>query len=235
MKPVAVIRFSPTEGPGYLAEYLNEHAIPWHLVRMDAGDPIPARVDQLSGVAMMGGPMSVNDPLPWMNPLIAMIQQALDRDVPLIGHCLGGQLIAKAMGGEVTNNKCKEMGWQTVEVVNPEAARPWFGAQQSFTVFQWHYQTFEIPKQASHLLRNDFCENQAFSVGPHIGFQCHIEMTAPMVKTWCSMDADEILHAEGLPAVQPLKQILAEKQARVKSLNQLAHGVYHQWASKLQF
>lgn len=234
MKPVAIIQFSPTEGPGYLAGALDAAAIPWQLIRIDEGDALPPSCNDYSGIAMMGGPMSVNDPLPWILPLLDMIRQSVECDVPLIGHCLGGQLMAKALGGEVTDNKCKEMGWQPVVVVGDSYARPWFGDVRAFTTFQWHYQTFSIPPGATRILCNEYCENQAFTLGPHIGFQCHIEMTEAMVQTWCESDEGEVAAASGVPSVQPVSQILSGLDERVKNLNRIADGVYSCWISGLK-
>jgi GMP synthase-like glutamine amidotransferase len=229
MNPVVVIRFSPTEGPGHLAEFLDAEGIPWRLIRIDAGDPLPSSIGECAGIAMMGGPMSVNDPLPWIPPLLDLIRDAVDEDVPLLGHCLGGQLIAKALGGTVTDNQFKEMGWHEVEVVGGATAAPWFDDLPAFTTFQWHYQTFSIPPGATRVLRNGWCENQAFALGPHIGFQCHIEMTAEMVKTWCASDAEEIAAAGGTPSVQSLPQILDGLEGRIASLNRVADVVYRHW------
>lgn len=234
MKPVAIIRFSPTEGPGHLADFLDILGVPWQLIRIDAGDPLPQDTGAFGGIAMMGGPMSVNDPLPWIPPLLGLIRQAVADDLPLLGHCLGGQLMAKALGGEVTDNACLEMGWHGVEVVDKAQAALWFGDLSSFTTFQWHYQTFSIPPGAVRLLRNDYCENQAFALGPHIGFQCHIEMTARMVKTWCASDADEIAASAGTPSVQAVADILDGLDARIEALNDVAEGVYRRWISGLK-
>ena len=94
MKPVAVFRHSGTEGPGYFARYLDEHGVPWTLVRIDSGDPLPPSPAQYSGLVFMGGPMSVNDDLPWIPRVLALIARAVDEDVPVLGHCLGGQLMS---------------------------------------------------------------------------------------------------------------------------------------------
>lgn len=229
MKPVAIFQFSPTEGPGHLAEFLDARSIPWQLIRIDEGHAVPTSTAELSGIAMMGGPMSVNDPLPWIPQLHGLIREAVERDVPLLGHCLGGQLMATALGGRVTDNHCKEVGWHAVVIESREAAQPWFGDMAGFTTFQWHYQTFSIPPGATRVLGNQYCANQAFVLGPHIGFQCHIEMTAAMVRTWCEGDADEINAAGTAPSIQPVRHILDECEDRVASLNRVADRVYGQW------
>jgi GMP synthase-like glutamine amidotransferase len=233
MKPVAIFQFSPTEGPGYLAEFLDARTIPWQLIRSDEGHTVPTSTAELSGIAMMGGPMSVNDPLPWIPQLHELIREAVDRDVPLIGHCLGGQLIATALGGRVTDNHCMEVGWHAVDIVGGEAARPWFGGLGSFITFQWHYQTFSIPPGATRVLGNAHCVNQAFVLGPHIGFQCHIEMTADMVRAWVGSDSAEIRAAGQFPSVQTPEEILRGLESRVTALNRVADGVYTRWIDHL--
>ena len=100
MKPVVIFRHVAIEGPGYLADFLDARHIPWQLVRIDEGDALPLSVREYSGVALMGGPMSVNDDLPWIPPLLALVREAVEADIPVLGHCLGGQLMAKAMGGK---------------------------------------------------------------------------------------------------------------------------------------
>ncbi|HYA47171.1 MAG TPA: type 1 glutamine amidotransferase, partial [Burkholderiales bacterium] len=111
MKPVAIFRHSPTEGPGYFATFLDAHSVPWRLVKVDAGERVPADARAFSGLVFMGGPMSVNDDLPWIREVLGLINSAAQADIPLLGHCLGGQLMSKALGGKVTRNPVKEIGW----------------------------------------------------------------------------------------------------------------------------
>src|SRR4029450_13600583 len=117
MKPIAIFRHSPTEGPGYFASYLDTHGIPWRLVHAAGGEPIPADPSAFAGLTFMGGPMSVNDTLRWIAPELELIRRAVAAGVPCLGHCLGGQLMSKALGGSVTRNPVKEIGWGTVEAV----------------------------------------------------------------------------------------------------------------------
>jgi GMP synthase-like glutamine amidotransferase len=91
MKPIAIFRHAAAEGPGYLAEFLDARSLPWQLIRIDAGDPVPVDASQFSGLVFMGGPMSVNDDLPWIEPVLSLIRDAVARDIPVLGHCLGGQ------------------------------------------------------------------------------------------------------------------------------------------------
>jgi len=134
MKPIAIFRHSPTEGPGYFAAYLDAKRIPWRLVDAAGGEPIPADPGAFTGLTFMGGPMSVNDDLPWIAPELELIRRAVDAGVPCLGHCLGGQLMSKALGGTVSRNRVKEIGWGMVEAVaGPEAER-WLGDLREFLV-----------------------------------------------------------------------------------------------------
>jgi GMP synthase-like glutamine amidotransferase len=110
MKPVAIFRHTPTEGPGYFATFLEANGVPWQLVAVDAGEAVPTSPTAFSGLAFMGGPMSVNDSLPWIDEACSLIRAAADANIPVIGHCLGGQLMAKAFGGTIKRNAVKEIG-----------------------------------------------------------------------------------------------------------------------------
>ncbi len=104
MNPIAIFRHISIEGPGYLAEFLDARDIPWQLIAIDAGDDMPLSSKDYSGLVFMGGPMSVNDDLPWIAQELALIRDAVARDVPVLGHCLGGQLMSRALGGAVVRN-----------------------------------------------------------------------------------------------------------------------------------
>ena len=111
MKPVLVFRYARTEGPGHFATFLAENGIAWKLVALDEGDPVPESSRPFAGLGFMGGPMSANDELPWTQPVLALMRDAVERGVPVIGHCLGGQMLARAMGARVRRHDRKEIGW----------------------------------------------------------------------------------------------------------------------------
>ena len=232
MKPVAIFRHFPTEGPGYFATFLDAHRVPWRLVRVDAGEPVPANPREFSGLAFMGGPMSVNDDLPWIRDVLALINSATDADIPVLGHCLGGQLMSKALGGKVTSNIVKEIGWGKVAVADSPAARDWFGATREFTGFHWHGETFTIPPRATRLAESDYCDNQAFALGKHLGMQCHVEMTAELIRSWCA-DWEKERAARAKPSVQTPAQMFEGLDERVRQLNRIADGLYERWIKGL--
>lgn len=233
MKPVVIFRHASTEGPGYFATFLDMQGIPWRLVKIDENDPLPKSIAEYSGVVLMGGPMSVNDDLPWIAPLLELIREAVAADIPLLGHCLGGQLISKALGGVVTANAIKEIGWGEVTVSNNDIARSWFGDIESFNGFHWHGETFSLPAQAVHLLASPHCENQAYAIGKHLAFQCHIEMTPELVQSWCDVGVDEVNQASASPAVQQVSAMMENLPLHCFFLNKVAARVYAQWVKGL--
>ncbi len=236
MRPVVVFRFSQTEGPGYLGEFLTRKGILWTQLNVDAGDSVPEDINGYSGLVLMGGPMSVNDDLPWIPPLLQLIRQAVERDVPVLGHCLGGQLMSRALGGRVGRNPVKEIGWGGVSKAGLNPAPDWLGdLPSSFEVFQWHGETFSIPDGAERLLESAFCANQAFLLNDrHLGLQCHIEMTAAMIEAWCQAGADEIAQAADSPAVQQPAAMRQDMAARLESLHRIADALYGKWIRGLR-
>lgn len=234
MKPVVIFRHALTEGAGYFSTFLDEHAIPWQLVKIDQGDAMPATAKDFSGLVFMGGPMSVNDDLPWIPPVLDLIREAMAADIPVLGHCLGGQLISKALGAQITRNPMKEIGWGQVNVSDNAAAQHWFGDAGNFLSFHWHGETFALPAGATHLLSSPYCQNQAYAIGKNLAFQCHIEMTCNMVKKWCEVGAAEVSESISSQAVQPTEQIQQDLTARIATLNSIAAGVYAKWITGLK-
>jgi GMP synthase-like glutamine amidotransferase len=235
VKPVAIFRHAASEGPGYFATYLDRDSVPWRVVKVDEGAAIPENPREFSGLAFMGGPMSVNDDLPWIAPVLGLIRAAVDAGVPVLGHCLGGQLIAKALGGAVTRNPVKEIGWGPVEVVESGAAADWFGrGVRSFVSFHWHGETFSIPPGATRILSSPHCANQAFALGPHLAMQCHVEMTPELIRAWCREWEKEVESlARRLPSVQTSAQMTESVADRTRTLNAVADRVYDQWIKGL--
>jgi GMP synthase-like glutamine amidotransferase len=234
MKPVAIFRHAPTEGPGHFAIYLDRHRVPWQLIGLDVGEPVPGDPRAFSGLVFMGGPMSVNDDIAWIPPVLQLIRASVHAEVPVLGHCLGGQLLSKALGGTVSRNPIKEIGWGDVKVEDTPAAGEWFGrAAPSFTSFHWHGETFTLPPGSTRVLTNDVCENQAFALGNHLGMQCHIEMTPEIIDSWCESGAREIAGSNS-PAVQSVEQIKQGSVQLLPKLHAVADGVYDRWIAGLK-
>lgn len=237
MKPVAIFRHSPTEGPGYFATYLDAHGIPWRLIKLDEGEPVPQTMEDFSGLCFMGGPMSVNDDLPWIPPVLELIRRAVREDVPVIGHCLGGQLMSRALGGTVARNPVKEIGWGDIRLEDNEAARTWLGDTRRFLSFHWHGETFTLPPGALRLGGSDHCANQIFVLGRHLGMQCHVEITPELIRSWCrdwggEREGGEEDRVNG-PGVQTPEQMQAGMEDKVRELHLVADRLYRRWAAGL--
>ena len=234
IKPIVIFRFLGHEGPGYLGDFLSAQNIAWQIIKVDEGEPLPASILDYSGMVLMGGPMSVNDNLPWMTPLLTLIREARDHNVPLLGHCLGGQLMSKALGAEVTKNPTKEIGWGEVSVSQNEIAKNWFGNIETFNAFHWHGETFSLPQGAIHLLASPYCQNQAWSMGKHLALQTHIEMTTEMVIKWCEEGEKEIRDSAVSAAVQQVDAMQQELPLHCFFLQKVAKQVYSQWIQGLK-
>lgn len=232
MTSVVVFRHAAHEGPGYFADFLHRQKIPHKLVRIDAGDPVPQSLDGISGVAFMGGPMSVNDALPWIPQVTRLIRTAIEADVPVLGHCLGGQLMAKALGAPVTRNPVKEIGWYPVTVVENPVVRTWLGdLPSSFDVYHWHGETFAIPARATRILASAHCANQGFVLGKHLALQCHIEMTPSLIADWVRETDGELKPS---PTVQSGEEMLRDAERRTRELHRIADTLYEHWLRGLR-
>ncbi len=232
MKEILIFRHAPQEGPGYFADFLAHKALPHRLIRIDQNEPVPSSIDGISGLVLMGGPMSVNDDLPWIPPLISLIQRAVDAELPVLGHCLGGQLISKALGGAITRNPVREIGWLPVNRVDNAAAADWLNdLPREFEAFHWHGETFSIPEGASRILESRDCPNQAFVTGKILALQCHVEMTADMVREWARLGADELENT--CATVQSPQEMAVDLEARVRRMQGVADKLYHRWIQGL--
>ncbi len=230
MKPVLIVRHAPLEGPGYLAEWLDARGVPWELLAVDEGRALPARPDDHGALVFMGGPMSANDPLAWVADALALIRRAHGAGIPVLGHCLGAQLLAKALGGQVRRNAVPEIGWLPVEPApTREAAAAvvegWL--RPSFEAFHWHGETFSLPEGAAWLLRSAACAHQAFAFGRSLGLQFHVEMTAQMVRDWAAGGADEL--ARPSATVQDAAGMTTRLDERIAALHAVADALYARW------
>jgi GMP synthase-like glutamine amidotransferase len=234
MKPIAVFRHSPTEGAGYLGTFLQEREVPWTMIKVDEGEAPPVDPRVYAGLVFMGGPMSVNDELPWIPPALELIRRAVRESVPVLGHCLGGQLMASALGAPVWRNPVKEIGWGRVSVPGEPAAQRWFGDTSEFLSFHWHGETFGIPAGAQRIASSEYCANQAFVLEGHLAMQCHVEMTVDLIRTWCRDWHSEVssVAARG-PSVQSPQEMQRDIEVRVARLNGVAARLYERWLDPL--
>jgi GMP synthase-like glutamine amidotransferase len=237
LKPVAIFRYARTEGPGHFATFLSMHGVDWTLVALDEGEPVPADPEAFSGLGFMGGPMSANDELPWTQPVLQLMRDAVAAKVPVIGHCLGGQMLARATGATVSKSPVKEIGWVPLSIEDSPVARRWVdGASSPFPAFQWHEDTFAIPPGATRILTGAHVANQGYVLDDrHLGMQCHVEITAEMIVTWCRIGISDIMDSFGRsPAVQDAATIKALIPANLPGSAAMAERLYTRWVTNLR-
>lgn len=185
---ILVIKHIAIEGPGIIADFFQDHKWQIKIVELQEGDWLPNKFSDIEAIIVLGGPMNVGeeDKYPFLKNEDAFIRQALKEEVPLLGICLGAQLLAKAAGAAVTKAREKELGWCQVALTDSGAQEPLFkNIAKSFDVFQWHEDTFDLPDSATLLASSSVCPNQAFKLGKNAyGLQFHIEVTSVMVQSW---------------------------------------------------
>ena len=192
-RSVLVLRHEPFEHLGYFENVLRDHKISF--IYSDLGDPLD--LGDHDGMIVMGGPQSANDQE--MAGELHFIQQALDTKTPVLGICLGAQLIAKALGAHVYRNPEKEIGWAPVYLTDAGGSDPVFGRLPSPSMFfHWHSETFMLPPGAVSLAYSDKCRQQAFRFHDAVyGIQFHPEITPEMIVDWSAQpvncgDADTL-------------------------------------------
>jgi GMP synthase (glutamine-hydrolysing) len=186
-RPWVVAQHAPHEGPGLLAGVLDRAEVRTRTVRLDCGDPLPPPAD-LGGVIVMGGAMGVHDTdaFPWLEAERRWIADAVRSDLPVLGVCLGAQLLAAALGASVTTGPAPEIGVDDVALTAEGRADPVLGPEgERVSVIQWHGDTFDIPDGAVRLATGERYPNQAFRYGRFAyGLQFHVEVDDAMAEAW---------------------------------------------------
>jgi GMP synthase (glutamine-hydrolysing) len=230
---VLAFRHVPFEGLGHIQAVLEGRGVSVDCVDLYRDgqyreDDAPLEPALAAGLIFMGGPMSANDGLPYLEREIAILRQALERGQPVLGVCLGAQLLARAAGARVYANPRKEIGWYDIYRTPAGGADPLLGeldARQ--TVFHWHGETFDLPPGAEWLAWSDACRHQAFRLGSSAyGLQFHLEVTPAMIADWQQQDVNcgDVREFDG-----PL-----DTQRGAAQLADCAHRVFGRWAALLE-
>lgn len=213
---VHVLQHAPFEGLASIAPALAKRNAVISTTRLfENASPPP--LQGLDLIIAMGGPMSVNDEaeLPWLREEKRFIREAVQSGVPVLGVCLGAQLIASALGARVYRNRQKEIGWFPVEAIHTDGDQ--FCFPDKLQVFHWHGETFDLPPGAVQLARSAACENQAFQVGRRtIALQFHLEVTPEAVRAFVDNCGVELQPA---PYIQTAAELLAAPTSTFAEIN----------------
>ena len=228
---VLVLQNLTPDGPGYLGQWLCEQRLAFDVFNTEAGQVYPERIDDYDALALLGGEMSANDDLPTLRQAERLILQAMDADIPVIGHCLGGQLMARALGAPVTMSPEPEIGWQKMAVADTPEACAWFGAERELTVYHWHRESFALPPGAELLASTKACPNQAFAFGKHLAMQFHVEVDAGKLGVWSSsMDPTYLRwQRDHAATVQSGAAMRAQMVHALPAQQRLADRLYRRW------
>lgn len=231
MKPVLILQHMRHDGPAYLARWLADRHVAFELRDAAAGQAFPSDMSGYAALAVLGGAMSANDPLPFLRDAERLILQSMALDRPVIGHCLGGQLMARALGARVGPSPAPEIGWQPMDLTGDDLAREWFGVRPTYHVMHWHYESFDLPPGARWLARSAGCPHQAFAIGIHLAMQFHIEIDEEKLQAWLDMGDPgwQDALAQHPKTVQDKVTILADAQHRLMAHQRLADRIYGRW------
>ena len=203
-KPFLVIQHVESEDPGVFSCCLERRGAKVRTVRTYRSESVPAEPCGFSGVLIMGGPMNVEETgrHSFLINEMQLIRNCSERAVPVLGICLGAHLVAASFGAPVYSGNVKEIGWYGVTLTEQGMKDVLFeGFPETFTVFQWHGQTFDLPRGAVRLAGSAGYPNQAFRIGESLwGLQFHLETTAGHVRRWLKENASEL---ENLPYIDP--------------------------------
>jgi len=235
MPRLLVLQHIGCEPLGLIEPALKERGMEYRYVRPFAGEPIPKDLSGWDGFIALGGPMSANDGerSGFIADELRLLTKVLEAGMPALGVCLGAQLIAKAAGAEVTAGEEKEIGWYPLMLTEEGGKdRLLAGLPDTFPVFQWHGETFDIPRGAVRLAGSERYSNQAFRLGEQVyGLQFHLETTQPMIIEWLDLYRDE--HAKCGGTVQGRASVMAKTALLKAAAEQRARQVFGRYFASI--
>jgi GMP synthase (glutamine-hydrolysing) len=232
MPRILVCQHVPYEILGTLNPLLKSAGFRIRYVNFSRHPDAEPRLEGYNGLVVLGGPMSVNhvERHPHLGTEMRLIEQALQKDLPVLGICLGAQLIAKTLGSRVYPNDEKEIGWYDVsptEMARSDPVAAHFREREK--LFQWHGDTFDIPEGAVHLASSPLCANQAFRYGSNVyALQFHLEVDEPMIERWLTvpMHVREIKSLDGKIDPQTIRRETPGHIQRLKELSDRTFGEF---------
>jgi GMP synthase (glutamine-hydrolysing) len=243
VKRLLILQHVPSEILGTLNTLLKGHGFRIRYVNFGRYPDARPVVDRYNGLIVLGGPMHVHDldavdaveHSPHLATEVELIQHAIAKNIPVLGVCLGAQLIAKALGASVRPNQVKEIGWYKISPTTAGKEDPLvqhFGTEEK--IFQWHSDTFSLPEGAVHLASSPTCPHQAFRYGTNVyGFQFHLEVDEALIERWLSIP----LYQQELSSLQgriTAESIRRETAAYIQQSRQLGDRVFRHFLDLFQ-
>jgi GMP synthase (glutamine-hydrolysing) len=231
-KHVSIIQHHPVEDLGIIAEILHQAGIAPQYIRSFEGQSVPKEIGDGAGLIIMGGPQSAyqQDRFPWLRDEMRLIEDALNRGRPILGICLGSQLLAAALGAKVYHGKQKEIGWHRITFTDFAGKDILFaGEPSSLTAFHWHGDVFDLPRGATLLASSALIAHQAYRYGQNAyGLLFHMEVTLPQVLAMVETFADE-LQSAGINGTA----IKLNAHSHLPALQKIGRGVFARWVAML--
>jgi len=237
MSKLLVFQHVAHEILGTLDPLLRNSGFRMKYVNFERNPDAKPNIDNYDGLIVLGGPMNVDqvDEYPNLLTEMELIRQAVNENMPVLGICLGSQLLAKALGAKVRKNKKPEIGWYDVtptsEGTKDNLISRFDGTEK---IFQWHGDTFELPNGAVHLASSEFCTNQAFKYGDNVyGFQFHLEVETRLIERWLRVPENkkDIENTNGEISADTIRQ---QTPNHIKRLIQLSNAVFGQFFDHFQ-
>lgn len=233
MRPVAIWRHTADESPGTLADAFDAAGVPWQLHDVWREQQNVFSPGDWSGLVVLGGPMGVHDTAeyPFLSDEIVWLRAAVAAELPVLGICLGAQLLARALGAAVTTSPVREIGWYEVQFTAAAAEdRLWSAAPPHATLFQWHADSFAFAAGAVPLALGSGCPAQAFRYGRNAyGIQFHLEITSGTIDRWLDEPAG-CAELARIPEIDPAA-IRRDIPRRLPAAQRLAAEVFGQFAA----
>ena len=215
---VLIIKHIDIEGPGLIENCLRQGNIPFFILNLEPGIRFP-KIDGITHLVILGGPMNVYEEnrYPFLKDEDLFIKEAIQRGKSVLGICLGAQLIAKALGAKVFKAPVKEIGWYDVSLTEEGSKDPFFSnLPNTFPVFQWHGDTFEIPKLGKLIGTSSSVPHQAFRYSERVyGLQFHIEVTQEMIQEWMESYEEELKGSQ--PHLFSKSRILTDTAIKIET------------------
>jgi len=185
---ILIIKHIENEGPGFIEDIFEDNGWKLDTIELEKGEKLPSCLDDVAAIITLGGPMNVyeEDVYPFLKDEEALLRKALIEEIPVLGICLGAQLIAKTCGATIRRASYKELGWYKLKLTKDGQKDALFrGLSKNLIVFQWHEDAFDIPQNGVLLAESRKCKNQAFRIGENVyGLQFHVEVTDDMIRSW---------------------------------------------------